>query len=105
MYTPRVSSLLTISKNRLALSALSSNSLGSVLTTLPAVIGDTQNFNTIIPTEGSPVTNQRSSGRCWIFASTNVFRVAFMKKYNLKSFQLSQAYVFFWDKIEKANYF
>jgi bleomycin hydrolase len=28
-----------------------------------------------------------------------------MKKYNLKSFELSQAYVFFWDKIEKANYF
>lgn len=51
------------------------------------------------------VTNQRSSGRCWIFAACNVFRVAIMQKYNIKSFELSQAYLFFWDKVEKANYF
>jgi bleomycin hydrolase len=69
------------------------------------VISDIQTFNTRIPLEGSPVTNQRSSGRCWLFASTNVFRVAIMQRYNLKSFELSQAYLFFWDKLEKANYF
>ena len=34
-----------------------------------------------------------------------MFRVAVMKAYNLDSFQLSQAYLFFWDKLEKANYF
>ncbi len=51
------------------------------------------------------MTNQRSSGRCWLFASTNVFRIALMKKHNLKEFELSQAYLFFWDKLEKANYF
>jgi bleomycin hydrolase len=69
------------------------------------VISDTQTFNTRIPLEGSPITNQRSSGRCWLFASTNVFRVAIMQRYGLKSFELSQAYLFFWDKLEKANYF
>lgn len=62
-------------------------------------------FNVKIPFEGAPVTNQHSSGRCWLFASTNVFRVALMQKYNLESFELSQAYLFFWDKLEKANYF
>ena len=51
------------------------------------------------------MTNQRSSGRCWLFAATNVFRVPIMKRYNLKEFELSQAYLFFWDKLEKANYF
>ena len=51
------------------------------------------------------MTNQHASGRCWLFASTNVFRIALMKKYNLKEFELSQAYLFFWDKLEKANYF
>lgn len=51
------------------------------------------------------MTNQRSSGRCWIFAATNVFRVAIQQKYNIKSFELSQAYLFFHDKVEKANYF
>lgn len=66
---------------------------------------DTQIFNVAIPHEGSPVTNQRSSGRCWIFASTNVFRVAIMKKYELEKLELSQSYLFFWDKVEKANFF
>lgn len=69
------------------------------------MIADTQKFNTKIKLEGSPVTNQKSSGRCWLFAATNVFRVAIMKRYNLKDFQLSQSYLFFWDKLEKANYF
>lgn len=69
------------------------------------MIADQQVFNVQIPFEGGPITNQRSSGRCWLFASTNVFRVAIMKKYNLASFELSQAYLFFWDKLEKANFF
>lgn len=55
--------------------------------------------------KGSPITNQRSSGRCWIFASTNIFRVAVQKKYNIPSLELSQAYLFFYDKLEKSNYF
>jgi bleomycin hydrolase len=92
-------------QNRLALAALSSNSANAVLSSRSATIQDTQIFNIKIPTEGSPITNQASSGRCWLFASTNVFRVAIMKKYKLSSFQLSQAYLFYWDKIEKANYF
>ncbi len=51
------------------------------------------------------VTNQRKSGRCWIFAGTNLLRVDAMKKMNLKEFEFSQSYIFFWDKIERANYF
>ncbi|KAI9716587.1 MAG: hypothetical protein M1828_007620 [Chrysothrix sp. TS-e1954] len=98
-------SLLSDPKNRLALSALSSNPAQSIISQTNPLLHDTQTFNTKIPLEGSPVTNQRSSGRCWLFASTNVFRVALMKKYSLSEFQLSQAYLFFWDKLEKANYF
>lgn len=92
-------------KNRLALAALSSNPANAVLSSRSAFIADTQNFNIKIPLEGSPVTNQASSGRCWLFASTNVFRIAIMKKYKLSEFQLSQSYLFYWDKLEKANYF
>ena len=84
---------------------MSSNSLTSVVTNRAATLADTQTFNVQIPIEGSPITNQRSSGRCWLFAATNVFRVALMKTYNLREFELSQAYLFFWDKIEKANWF
>ncbi|KAL1966175.1 hypothetical protein VTN77DRAFT_4727 [Rasamsonia byssochlamydoides] len=97
--------LLLDPRNRLAISALSANPLSAILTCHDATIADTQIFNIKIPFEGAPITNQRSSGRCWLFASTNVFRVAIMKKYNLKEFELSQNYLFYWDKIEKANWF
>lgn len=52
-----------------------------------------------------PVTNQRSSGRCWGFAGLNLFRIYLGRKHNLKEFQFSQSYFMFWDKLEKANYF
>ena len=97
--------MLTNEKNRLALAALSSNPANAILSSRSATIADTHKFNIKIPLEGSPITNQASSGRCWLFASTNVFRIAIMKKYKLSEFQLSQAYLFYWDKIEKANYF
>ncbi|KAK0655857.1 peptidase C1B, bleomycin hydrolase [Cercophora newfieldiana] len=97
--------LLDDPKNRLALSALSAANPRDVLTSRAAKIADQQVFNVKIPFEGGPITNQRSSGRCWLFASTNVFRVALMQKYNLESFELSQAYLFFWDKLEKSNWF
>ncbi|KAI0602640.1 peptidase C1-like family protein [Biscogniauxia sp. FL1348] len=99
------SKLLQDPKNRLALSALSSANPRDVLASRAAHIADQHVFNVRIPLEGSPVTNQRASGRCWLFASTNVFRVALMRHYGLRDFELSQAYLFFWDKLEKANYF
>ncbi len=51
------------------------------------------------------VTNQKKSGRCWMFAGLNLFRVGAMKKMNLKDFEFSQNYTLFWDKLERANYF
>ncbi len=51
------------------------------------------------------VTNQKASGRCWMFAGLNLFRVGAMKKMNVKNFEFSQNYTFFWDKMERANYF
>ena len=100
-----VRELLKDPKNRLGLSALSTNNPAQILEVPSAILKDTQYFNVTIPHEGSPVTNQRSSGRCWIFAATNVFRIAIQEKYNISSFELSQAYLFFWDKVEKANSF
>ncbi len=51
------------------------------------------------------ITNQKSSGRCWMFAGMNVLRKQVMAKCNLKTFELSQNYILFYDKLEKANYF
>ena len=44
-------------------------------------------------------TNQRRSGRCWLFATLNLFRVGAMKKMNVKNFEFSQAHIHFWDKL------
>ena len=51
------------------------------------------------------VTHQQRSGRCWLFAALNLFRVGAMKKMNLKSFEFSQAHIHFWDKLERSNHF
>ena len=51
-----------------------------------------------------PVTNQKSSGRCWIFSALNVLRERVAKTCELEQFELSQNYMAFWDKFEKANY-
>ena len=55
--------------------------------------------------ETGPITNQRSSGRCWMFAGLNTLRVPVKEHCGLKEFELSQAYQMFWDKLERSNYF
>jgi len=62
-------------------------------------------FSTKIDAEAKPVTNQRQSGRCWIFACLNAMRLPLMKKLNIEEMEFSQSYVFFWDKVERSNYF
>ena len=51
------------------------------------------------------ITNQKSSGRCWLFAALNTFRYEVIKKFDLADFELSQNYLFFYDKLERCNYF
>ena len=63
-----------------------------------------QTFNNFINID-SKITNQHNSGRCWLFAYLNIIRLPFIKKYKLKDFEFSQNYLFFYDKLEKANYF
>lgn len=60
-------------------------------------------FSLEVPTMA--VTNQQKSGRCWIFSALNFLRERVAKKCNIEMFELSQNYIAFWDKLEKANYF
>ena len=55
-------------------------------------------------TQGKRCDQQRS-GRCWMFASLNTMRYRTIKKYNLKTFEFSEAYPLFFDKLEKSNWF
>lgn len=60
-------------------------------------------FSHKIKTKG--ITNQKSSGRCWLFAGLNVMRPEVIQKHKLKSFEFSQNHLAFYDKLEKANCF
>ncbi|MCC9892080.1 aminopeptidase C, partial [Streptococcus agalactiae] len=51
------------------------------------------------------VSNQKQSGRCWMFAALNTFRHKLISDFKLENFELSQAHTFFWDKYEKSNWF
>ena len=84
------SSALANSKIQLARTILSQSNIASVLTSRSARIADQHVFNHTLDFKTGPVTNQQSSGRCWLFATTNVIRYGIMRKLKLKEFQLSQ---------------
>jgi bleomycin hydrolase len=50
------------------------------------------------------VTNQKKSGRCWMFAGLNLLRVGAAAKLGVKEFEFSPSYLQFWDRLEKANF-
>jgi bleomycin hydrolase len=50
-------------------------------------------------------TDQKSSGRCWLFTGLNVLRSRMIQKHDLGAFTFSQNYLFFYDQLEKANLF
>ena len=65
------------------------------------VAGEDGHFSHKIKTKG--ITNQKSSGRCWMFAGFNVMRPKVINELGLDGFEFSNAYLQFWDKMEKSN--
>jgi len=55
--------------------------------------------------ETSAITNQKKSGRCWLYTGLNTLRPMVVESYKMKQFEFSQTYNFFWDQFEKANLF
>ncbi len=60
-------------------------------------------FSIRVPSKG--ITDQMSSGRCWLFTGLNVMRAKAIARYQLPAFEFSEVYPFFWDQLEKANLF
>ena len=56
-----------------------------------------------VETKKQTITDQKSSGRCWMFSGLNVLRSNYAKRTDSLSMELSQDYLFFWDQLEKAN--
>ncbi len=91
------------SERQIATMALAKSDLTQVDVVSQNAAAMRQKFSVEIKT--MEVTNQKKSGRCWLFAATNVLREKIARELNLDKFELSQSYLAFWDKFERANYF
>jgi len=83
--------------------SITNNDISSLALNRDIIREHNELFSHKIKTKG--ITNQKSSGRCWLFAGLNVLRPVALEKHNLDEFELSQNYLAFWDKLEKANCF
>ncbi|KZO98930.1 peptidase C1B, bleomycin hydrolase [Calocera viscosa TUFC12733] len=92
-------------KLSLSRTILSKSDPSATLLKPTAKVYDAHVYNTQLDFKAGPITSQLASGRCWMFATTNVLRYTIMKKLNLDDFQLSQSYFFFYDKLEKSNFY
>ena len=90
-------------KNLLALNAVTQNGIAAVALSRKEIDRINYTFSNLI--ESPEATNQERSGRCWLFSGLSLLCLEAMKKLNLQTFELSEVYQMFWDKLEKANYF
>ncbi|MBP5721509.1 MAG: C1 family peptidase, partial [Bacteroidales bacterium] len=82
--------------------ALNTTAINTLALNADNVPMDTR-FSDMVKTKGR--TNQKSSGRCWLFTGLNVLRASAIERFDLGNFQFSQNYCFFYDQLEKANLF
>ena len=90
-------------QNKVAQNAVTQTPLDDVALNREVVTGTDHTFSNLL--DDWKVTNQKRSGRCWMFAGLNLFRPGAMEKMQLKDFEFSQNYCLFWDKFEKSNHF
>lgn len=83
--------------------SVANNGIYKSSTTLQSKIAMDPTFS--IELETGKVADQKQSGLCWVFAALNTLRHPMQAKFKIKDFELSQGYIFFWDKLEKSNYF
>lgn len=97
------SSLTLSAEDKATINSLTNNELTALILSHDFLSQHNNLFNHKIKTRG--ITDQKRSGRCWLFAGLNMLRPVVIEKYNLPDFEFSQNYLYFWDKMEKANYF
>lgn len=83
--------------------ALRSTDIDVLATAADNKNGLDDNFTHKVKSKG--ITNQKSSGRCWLFTGLNVLRAQIMKEHGIPELELSQNYNFFYDQLEKSNLF
>ena len=89
--------------NVVAKNAVTAQGIRQVARVPEAVAANTGTFD--VEVRQGKRCDQKRSGRCWMFASLNTMRTRIIERYNLKTYELSQAYPLFYDKVEKSNWF
>ncbi len=89
--------------DRALMNAISGNSLVKIATSRQHVGREEHRFSHKVEVKG--ITDQKSSGRCWMFTGLNILRPQLIEKHKLSSFEFSTNYLFFFDQLEKANLF
>lgn len=97
------SAYLQNEKARIVRNALTKNDIASISRVFDAESANPNIFTIDLKTMSA--TSQDQSGRCWIFSAMNVLREKIGAKYGIKEFELSQNFIAFYDKLEKANWF
>ena len=83
--------------------ALASNSIAALAVNSENLSMIDTHFSHQVKTKG--ITDQNSSGRCWLFTGLNVLRAKMIANYDLPEFEFSQNYNSFYDLLEKSNLF
>lgn len=89
--------------NRIAMNAVTTNGITKSAKNVESSRKNLHQFSLRLKNKG--ITSQKSSGRCWMFAALNCLRFKVIHDLNLESFELSENYTLFYDKLEKANFF
>ena len=87
--------------DRARFNAVSNSDINKLALNRDIVRGEDGHFSHKITTKG--ISNQKASGRCWMFAGFNVMRPRLIHELGLEDFEFSSAYLQFWDKMEKSN--
>ena len=99
----RLQSALDVPNFRIVQNAITQVTADDVALNRNVVFNTDHSFSHVL--DDWTATNQKQTGRCWMFAGLNLMRVGAMQKMGLRGFEFSQNYTMFCDKIERANYF
>lgn len=90
-------------EDRAIRNAMGHTSINVLAVNMENLAGFDTYFSDVVRSQG--ITDQKNSGRCWLFSGMNVMRSKMIKDYNLPGMEFSQNYSFFWDQLEKSNLF
>lgn len=93
----------TSAADRAIRNAMARTSIATLASDASALQMTDTHFSYRVPNKG--ITDQQSSGRCWLFTGLNVLRSKAINRYSLQGLELSQCYLFFYDQLEKSNLF